>query len=240
MSNLQTGTQGVFNMVLPANPQVVPQYLDLTTASEIDVDLSQLVDNGTIDFISGVWVNNGANSVAINIQVYGSNQHLTIPPYNQAYLPVLCPNNPKFRVYCDSSPGLIIETIFHNIPLLPIVYASQANSEVYVLNETWLTDTQLRASPVPVTRAAPTIADRSIASMTGVSQTLVSAGQASNYLLVQNPVGNAAVKINLAGGNAAAVGISVLGGGSYELQNGCANAVTISGTVTQAITAFAG
>lgn len=240
MSNLQTGTQGVFNMVLPANPQVVPQYLDFTALSEIDVDLSQLVDNGTIDFISGVYVNNEFNSIRLYIQVYGSNQHITIPPYSQAYLPLLCPNAPKFRVYSDSVPGLIIETMFHNIPLLPIVYQTTPNSEVFVANPTWLTDAELRATPVPITRTAPTITDRSIASLTGASQTLVTAGQASNYLIIQNPVGNAAIKINLAGGNAALSGMSILGGGSYELQNGCANAVTISGTATQAVTAFAG
>lgn len=253
MSNPSTNLQQVFNMTLSGKgPKVVPQFVDLLTASSAEIDLSPLIQNGNMDFISGFFFDNTASAVDLIVRTDGVNQKLLLPAGTQGYLPSLSPNNPKFIITAASSPGLIIPFFFYNIPLLPYIWPNASGGggggevDITAINgvaptDEWLTDTQLRATPIPVsvTSTAPTLVDYSLA-LSGASETLVAAGDAENYFIVYNPIGNADISVNLAGGDASISGIPLPAGSSIELQGGVASAVTIDGTAAETVNCFAG
>lgn len=215
MSNPQTGTQGVFNMVLPSAPMIVPQSIDLRSLTEVDVDLSQLVDNGTIDFISGAYVDNSANPVSLTIRVAGSNQLVTFSAGEQGYVPLLSPNQPKFFIETPTVAGVIVPIIFYNVPLLPYRWGADNSSN-----------------------NGATISEGSI-TLDGTNQILVNAGEASKYFILQCATNNG-VNINIAGGDSTVSGIFLNNGQFYESINGIKNAITISGTSGDVIIFFKG
>lgn len=224
--NPNLGTQKVFDMVLPSSPLIVPQSADLRTDTSAQFDLSPLIDKQTMDFISGAWVDNSANALALTLRVSGSQQQVIYPPYTQGYLPLLAPDRPIFDVSCASSPALIIPIIFYNIPLLPYLINTQGQPVTV-------------SGTVTVNQSAHAFTDRSL-TLDGTNQTICAAGQANSYFILQNPTGNANVSINIAGGNSLTHGIVIPGGGSYELTRGVTGAITVSGTNTQSVIAFAG
>lgn len=121
--NLNTSPLSVFNMTLSGNgPLVVPYVCDMRTVAEIDADLSALVANGNIDFISGAFIDNHASVELLTIRAAGSNQAIRVPAGFQAYMPILAPNEPKFIISAAGVPGVIIPIFFYNIPLLPYMW----------------------------------------------------------------------------------------------------------------------
>lgn len=274
MSNANLQVQSVFNMTLSGNgPLVVPFVADFTTANEVEADLSQLIANKNLDFVSGAYIDNSSSSEDLIIKAKGSNQSIKIPAGAQAYMPLLSPNEPKFILSCATSPATLIPIFFYNIPLLPYMWPQSSGGsggDVTVLNDTWLTDTQLRASPIDVAgpltdtelRASPVdvigpLTDTELraspidVSITGVnfgdftlvlsgaSEVLIAAGNAINYIIIQNPVGNNNITVNLANGDAA-TGIVIPGGGSLELPKGAINTINVKGTATETVIAFGG
>lgn len=86
------------------------------------------------------------------------------------------------------------------------------------------------------------LVSRSIASLTGASQSLMVANAKRKYLLIMNGSANN-IGVNLLGGTAVIGGadtITLVPGGSYERDAGFApqNAITIIGTSTNTIAAF--
>lgn len=225
--NPNAGSQKTYNMMLPDDPQAIPQSADLRTLSETEFDLSPLVDKGTIGYISGVWCDNSANDIAITIEVAGTYQRAIFPAGSQGYLPLLAPNNPKFRVYCDSVPGIQIPIIFHNIPLLP-----------------WLT----YAGGIPVftpaginlnvTVAGPSLS-QNVITLTGGNDSACGVNDALHYLLIQNNGANS-ITVNLIGLDATSDGITILAGGFYEKASGLANAVNVAGTLGEEVICYFG
>lgn len=209
----------VFNMTLPESPLVVPQNIDLRTAANASVDFSQLVDAGQLDYISGAYIDNSENSLQLVIGVAGTNQTVKVAPGTQGYYPLLAPNNPKFEISCATSPGLVIPVLFYNVPLLPYNFnVNNSNGGA----------------------SGPAMTGRSIAALAAGDQVLAGAGAAAQYLLVQNDSAINTIAINIAGADSTVAGIIVQPGGSYELGNGTASAIHISGTAGQPVTAFTG
>jgi len=237
MVNPATNIQNVFCMTLSGKgPLVVPQIADFQTATEVEIDLSALVQNGNIDFISGAWIDNSQSAEDLTIVVSGTNQRVIIGAGQQGYMPLLAPNNPKFTLSYAVSPAILLPIFFYNIPLLPMLYTRGGMA----VSGDWLTDTQLRASPVPVTLGGGTVdLTEYTLTLAGGSEQLLAIGDASSYLYVQNPTGNNSISLNIAGNDASVSGIVIEAGGYYENTNGIPNAVTISGTAAEDVIAFA-
>lgn len=109
-----------YGMTLPhGGPKAVPQTLDFTNATEIEVDLSAMTQNGFIDFISGVWVDNSANTETLSIKCNKTSQIVKIPAGRQGYFPLIVDNPPKF--ICSTDGAVIINVIFYNIPQFPYI-----------------------------------------------------------------------------------------------------------------------
>lgn len=243
----------VFPMVLPEmGPRSVPDKIEFVANQTEELDLTQLIDNKWLDFISGVYVDNFGNTGTIEMICSGTNQRFVIAPDTAGYYPLLLPNSPKVMLTNTASETVTFQ--WYNIPVFPVIIkgATVASNTVDIVSVGGvpvvggalavtgpLTDAELRASAVPVTFPAPTITDYS-AAMAGGDEEIVAAGQADNYFFIYNPIGNATVTINLAGGDASVSGFPLAAGGSYENTKGVSNAIHIDGTALENITVFAG
>lgn len=114
---------GTHNDVLPkAGPKAYPIKLDFTVKSEQLVDMSQEISGGFIDFISGVYVDNGRNDYDLEIEVASIGQVVRIPAGKQSYMPLLCTDAAQLTFRTPSNNGLIIPLFVLNFPVWPIVF----------------------------------------------------------------------------------------------------------------------
>jgi hypothetical protein len=235
------------NMTLPQEgPRVVPFNIDMAVNTSWDVDLTELVNGGFISFISGAWIDNSANNHDITIQANGTYQEIIWPAGKQGWSPIHSVNPPKFTV-SQSSPGDLVKIQFVNFPVFPYVIGDNGGDggggdvNIAEVGGNAVTDAVpvSIANPVPIISTAPTIVDYSL-TLAGGDEVAVAAGDANNYLLIQNPVGNSNVTVNIAGGDASTGGAVLTAGGVLELCRGCTNAIHVAGTASDNLIIFAG
>lgn len=114
---------GTHNAVLPkAGPIAYPFKLDFTAKAEQVVDMTPEISAGHIDFISGVYVDNGANADALSIEVASIGQVVRIPAGKQAYMPLLVTDAPMLTMRTTPNNALIIPFFALNFPVWPIIF----------------------------------------------------------------------------------------------------------------------
>jgi len=107
-------------MTLPATgSKAIPYNLDFTVDTEIDIDLSELTQNGFVEFVSGAWIDNSASATSFTITCDKTNQRIIIAAGKQAYIPLIISNPPKF--VAQSAGGVVVPLIFYNVPQFPII-----------------------------------------------------------------------------------------------------------------------
>lgn len=225
--NAPTNAFTLGNVVIPIEgPKVAEITLNFNGNANQTVDLSQLIQNGTLSFVQCVYVDNHDNPNSLTITPQLTNLRVIVPANSQGFYSVLAPNMPVFTV--SSTAGNYSVTLgFLNVPVQPDQWGAASLGSVTIAGQ-----------PLLNTNVGPTITDYSI-TMNGADQTPITPGQAAHYLAIQNPTGNATVNINLAGGSAA-TGLVLQAGGSITLDNGIANAVHVKGTNTQSLVIYAG
>lgn len=245
----------VTNIVIPGEgPRVLACALNFTDTNSIDVFTLLSVYMGQISYIQGAYVDNSDNPAQLTLVVKTTQQSITIPAYGQGYYPILFAATPDLTV-STTQAAISVKLHFYNVP----IQAQQwLTNDAAPAGAGGLTDAQLRASPVPVSgpltdtqlRATPLPApiggawtDRSIANLTGASQSLMAANANRRHLLIQNVAANN-MGVNLAGG-AAAIGvagtITITPGGYLEIFDyPPVGAITIIGTANDDVTAFEG
>jgi len=111
--------QSVSAMTLPCNEMVdVPVQLDFRTSDTFEIDFTQMIEKGNIDFVSGVFIDNWDNADPVSISVSGTRQRIICPANSQLWSPILAPNPPVFTAVFEGT-STIIAAHFYNIPLLP-------------------------------------------------------------------------------------------------------------------------
>jgi hypothetical protein len=217
----------VFNMTLPAEgPVTVPVNQNMADALEYEIDLTQMIEAKWVSYFSGVYIDNSANDQPLTILVNSTYQSVTFPANKQGWVPLLVPNPPVFTL-SQAVLGGLVKLQFVNFPVWP-----------YIIDDSGTGGTA--GAPTFTRSSGPEISEYSIAALGGASEELIAAGDAQSYLFVYNPVGNADITINIAGGDADMSGMVILAGGSFELQNGLSNAVTVTGTIGETVIAFGG
>lgn len=138
-------------------------------------------------------------------------------------------SGPSFRAFVDAITGA-----FWGSSITAFITGGSSGA--------WNISAVTPATPLPVQvlspQTGPTVADHSIASMSGSSQTLLPAGQSGKWTKIFNPVTNDPITVNLAGGAAAPGGvgcITIPGGSGESLPFVPANAVTCIGTTGQTL-----
>jgi hypothetical protein len=231
----------VYNMSLPPEgPVSIPFTLDMATQTSHEIDLTEIVNRKVVSYISGFWVDNTNNSQDIFIEANGTFQKIKIPAGAQCWQQIMATNPPKFKV-SQTGAGNLVNIQFVNFPVFPLMSGvSGGGSGGGDVNIDAVGGVPVVDSvPVSIVNEAATILDFSI-TLDSTNQAPVLAGEAPNYLIIQNPASNGPVSVNLAGGDSLTSGAVLAAGGSLELCRGVANAITVSGTNGDVLTVFGG
>ena len=72
-------------------PRIIPITLNFTApTAPIPIELFQENQDKQLDFVQTLYVDNSASGYMLTVRALVTNQTLHVPPYSQAYLPVLC------------------------------------------------------------------------------------------------------------------------------------------------------
>lgn len=114
----------VLNNKFPCEgPRVVRIDCDFSTASTINVDLKILTQQGKINDIQSLFIDNSDNSAPLIILVSIQNQRIIIPAYSQAYITILS-NTPQFSV--STTSAFIVPIFAQNFPVTNIIWNASA------------------------------------------------------------------------------------------------------------------
>jgi len=156
------------------------------------------------------------------------------------YLPLLLTDPAKLTVTA-SAVGTPIFAHFYNVPMLPFLYPTTLSNgggggsgDI-----TAIAGNAIVGANLPVTVQSPTITEYAL-TLTGGDDAAIIAGQASQYLIIQNPIGNGDITINISGNDASVSGIVLIGGGSIELSDGIQGSINIAGTNGENVVIFGG
>ncbi len=115
---------GTTNMVLPPEgPRVLPFIYDFQTAAIIDQDLVLPIQNGVIESIQTMFVDNSTNPNALTINVGEKGQTIVFPPRSQGYVPILFNDQDgTFTFSTTQGVGVVVNVFFANVPIMPIIW----------------------------------------------------------------------------------------------------------------------
>lgn len=114
-----------YNFEVPCEGvKVIPLQLDFATFAEIDVDISQLVDNAQISMVQTLFIDNSAAGAAmlVIIDPNGINQSIVANANTQGYYTILAPNPPLIKFF--SQAGAVIRVQLINAPIAGAVWAA--------------------------------------------------------------------------------------------------------------------
>jgi hypothetical protein len=93
---LLTGSFGIANMVVPAGgPKVVPTLVDFSNAASVTLDGQQIVSQGKIEYLQGVFIDNSANVNNLSLLMSTTNQLIICPKKSQGYFSIMVPDPPQ-------------------------------------------------------------------------------------------------------------------------------------------------
>lgn len=119
---LIVGSYGIANMVVPAGgPKCVPVLVDFTAIASVNLDGSQIVNQGKIEYFQGVFIDNSANVNNVSLTMSTTNQQIICPKKSQGYFTIMVPNVPQ--MVAATPIGLIIPMFFYNVPIQPDVWS---------------------------------------------------------------------------------------------------------------------
>jgi hypothetical protein len=107
-------------------PKVARAELSLTNTNRTLVDFTPYIQNGQIDMVQSLFVDNINNPERLIIEVGTTGQRIVIPAYSQAYVPVLTNNYARMEAYLEAVPaGTVTVNIFGlNFPVYAHVWTA--------------------------------------------------------------------------------------------------------------------
>lgn len=115
--NLQTPTQLERTLGMPDNgPKMLPITLDFQNNDVQVLDLQNIQSRGFLDMVQTIWVDNTPSAAETTITVNNGGQTLRIPPGDQGYFPILCPN-PVLLQFNGNGGAVPVQVILVNFPL---------------------------------------------------------------------------------------------------------------------------
>jgi len=115
-------TFGIANMVVPAGgPKCVPINVDFTAVAQVLIDGQQIVTQGKIEYLQGVFIDNSANLNNVSLTMSTTGQVIICPKKSQGYFSIMVPDPPQ--IIGNTTLGIIIPMFFYNIPIQPAVWS---------------------------------------------------------------------------------------------------------------------
>ena len=155
----------------------LPVVFDFTAGTNVNISLN--IETMGLSEVQTLFIDNSNSPSATVLTVVGTNQALTVPPYAQAFFPVLFVG-PNLQINGYSTGNVKVNTFALNIPLdLAIWYVTAPGSVTGTVAVTGTVTTV-------ATKGAFTNRSGSIA-VAGTSQQLAAANGARNFLIIENP-----------------------------------------------------
>lgn len=115
-------TFGIANVVVPAGgPKCVPTNVDFTAVASVMLDGQQIVSQGRIEYLQGVFIDNSANINNISLTMSSTNQVIICPKKSQGYFTIMVPDPPQ--IVAATPIGIIVPMFFYNVPIQPAVWS---------------------------------------------------------------------------------------------------------------------
>jgi len=117
-------TFGIANMVVPkGGPKCVPTSVDFSNVAQVLLDGTQIVNQGKIEYLQGVFVDNSANLNNLTLNMSTTGQNIIVPKKSQGYFSIMVPDPPQIVVSTTQTNGLVIPMFFYNVPIQPDVWS---------------------------------------------------------------------------------------------------------------------
>lgn len=115
-------TFGIANVVVPAGgPKVVPVNVDFTGVAQVLLDGSALVQQGKIEYLQGVFIDNSTNINNLSLTMSTTGQVIICPKKSQGYFSIMVPDPPQ--IVANTPVGVVIPMFFYNVPIQPAVWS---------------------------------------------------------------------------------------------------------------------
>lgn len=119
-------TFGIANMVVPSGgPKCVPVLgLDFSNNASILLDGTQIVQQGKIEYIQGVYIDNSSNANPLSLTMSTTGQVITAKAHTQGYYSLMVPDPPQITAQTTQTANLVIPMFFYNVPIQPQVWST--------------------------------------------------------------------------------------------------------------------
>lgn len=212
----------VNNVVIPRDgPRCVSATLDFSSQNTIEIEGLLITTLGVMDYIQGMYIDNGDNPDPISFIAQQTRQRITCPPFSQGYYALLITNPPTITATTSAEADKKIKVHFYNVPIQSQTWSVEANTPA--------------PPPVPVIDYF-TYSENAVI-MDGSSRIIFGPGATVAGFIIVNEAGNDPITINLSGNDAALGGITLNGGENFSFDNpyfvGTITAVGTSGDVVR-------
>jgi hypothetical protein len=117
-------TFGIANVVVPpGGPKCVPTFVDFSNAASVLLDGSQIVQQGKIEYLQGVFIDNSSNANTLSLTMSTTGQKIVAPAQSQGYYSIMVPDPPQITAETTQVNGLVIPMFFYNVPIQPAVWS---------------------------------------------------------------------------------------------------------------------
>lgn len=117
-------TFGIANVVVPAGgPKCVPANVDFSNAASVTLDGQQIVNQGKIEYLQGVYVDNSSNTATLSLTMSTTGQVIKVAPKTQGYFAIMVPDPPQIVAATVQAANLVIPMFFYNVPIQPAVWS---------------------------------------------------------------------------------------------------------------------
>lgn len=104
-----------------ANALALTVPLDFTANTQYALNLQNYQQNGTFDFVLGIYIDNFANGSQTIVTMSGTNQRIICPANSEGYFPVLAGTSPT-TVTFSSAGNVVIQAVLYNFPIPAVVW----------------------------------------------------------------------------------------------------------------------
>lgn len=116
---------GIANVIVPpGGPKCVPTRCDFSNVASIELDGSQIVQQGKIEYLQGVFIDNSKNLNPLSLTMSTTNQQIICPPKSQGYFSIMVPDPPVITAATTQVNGLVIPMFFYNVPIQSAVWSA--------------------------------------------------------------------------------------------------------------------
>ena len=144
-------------------PATIPlPVLDFSVNTSYIVDLTSQINQGKIEYIQGLYVDNSLNANVLTITNLTTQQVVKFPPLAEGYIPFLAQNPPRFKVATAAAGSLLVTIYAYNVPIGPIIWITNPAGVTYIVSDAILDAT--------VNNNKVGIQDRTVAAPLGYQQ----------------------------------------------------------------------